>query len=153
MVEQPAALLEIEAGGVVFLALPADADAEVEPATGQHVECRGRLGEDDRATERREKNAGREAHVFRHPRDDTQRRHRLEPMTVGTGGLTPTALASDVRIPVRVELLTEHDVVGNDEAVDTDAVVHACGVEHRRPAAGHVGRVRERARRRAPRHS
>ena len=43
--EQLPAALEVEALGVVLLALPAGADTEVEPAARHHVERGGLLGE------------------------------------------------------------------------------------------------------------
>ena len=86
--------------------------------SGQHVEGRGGLGEHDRTPQRGEQDAGREAHAFGHAGDDAQGRHRLEPVPVRSGGLAPAALAADLGTPVGVELLAEHDVVGEDEPVD-----------------------------------
>src|SRR5213078_3634485 len=42
-VELSPACTEVEPGGVVLLPLPADADAEIEPAVREHVEGRRRL--------------------------------------------------------------------------------------------------------------
>ena len=60
VVEQAAAPVEVEAGGVVLLALPTHADAEVEASAGEHVEGGGRLGEDDRTPQRRDEDVGAE---------------------------------------------------------------------------------------------
>ena len=38
LVEQPTAILEPQAGGLVLLPLPADSDAAVEPFARQHVQ-------------------------------------------------------------------------------------------------------------------
>ena len=147
MVEEATTPVEVEPGRLVLLALPPDADAEVEAASRQHVEGRGRLGEDDRTAERGKKDAGREAHAFGDPGDDAQGRHRLEPVPVGAGGLAAPALTSDLGTRVGVELLTEHHVVREDEPVDADAVVQTRGVEQRAPACRRVVRVRDERRR------
>ena len=52
LVEQAAPAVEVEPGRVVLLALPADADAEVESAAREHVERRRGLGEHDRPPQR-----------------------------------------------------------------------------------------------------
>ncbi len=49
----------------------------------------------------------------------------------------------DLGPSVFVELLSEHDVIGDDEPVDADAVVEARGVEHHRPALRRIGRERD----------
>ena len=70
MVEQAAAAVEVEPGGLVLLALPADADAEVEPPAGQHVERRRRLGQHDRAAQRGDQDVGAEADALGRAGDD-----------------------------------------------------------------------------------
>ena len=55
--EQLPALFERDAFGVVLLALPTGADAEVEPATGELVERRGLLGQERRGAQRRDEDA------------------------------------------------------------------------------------------------
>ena len=57
--------VEVEAFGVVLLALPAGADAEIEPALRQHVERRGLLREQRGGPQRRDEDAGREPHARR----------------------------------------------------------------------------------------
>ena len=47
VVQQAAATVEVETGGLVFGALPTHADAQVESATGQHVQGGGGLREND----------------------------------------------------------------------------------------------------------
>ncbi len=59
---------EVASGGLIFLALPADADAELQPPAGQHVDGRRGLGQQDRTAQRRQQNAGREPHVRWSPR-------------------------------------------------------------------------------------
>ena len=53
--------VELEPGGLVLLALPADADAEVEAAAREHVEGRRRLGQHHRAPQRGDEDVGAEA--------------------------------------------------------------------------------------------
>ena len=71
LVEQRAAAVEVETGGVVLLALPADADAEVEPSAREHVERRRRLRQHDRAPERGEQDVGAETDLVGHRRPRT----------------------------------------------------------------------------------
>src|SRR5690606_6789599 len=61
LVEQLAAALVLEAVGLVLLALPAHADADVEAPLGEHVEGRELLGERRRAAQRRNQDAREKA--------------------------------------------------------------------------------------------
>ena len=47
---------------------------------------------------------------------------RLEPVTIGTGGLASALDSPGLRSAVGLEVLAEHDVVGDDEPVDAGQV-------------------------------
>ena len=78
---------KLEPGGLVLLALPADADAEVEAAAGEHVEGGGRLGEHDRPAQGGDEDVGPQPDVGGRAGQHRERGHRFEPVAVGPGRL------------------------------------------------------------------
>ena len=74
VVEQAAARAEVETGRFVLLALPADADAEVDATVREDVEGGQLLGEHDRPPQRREQDVGAESNPIRLRRDRGERR-------------------------------------------------------------------------------
>ena len=62
VVEDAAALCEVEPGRFVFLALPSDAHAQVEAAARKDVDGRRRLGEDDRTAQAGQEDPGGQPH-------------------------------------------------------------------------------------------
>ena len=118
VVEQPPPTAVVEPGRLVLLALPADADAEVEAPARQHVEGGRRLGQHRRPSQGGEQDGGAEPHPGGGAGDDGQGGHRLQPAAVGPGGLAAALDAAPLGLPVRVEVLAEDDVVGHDDPVD-----------------------------------
>ena len=128
-----------ETGGVVLLALPADADAEVEAAARQHVERGGRLRQHRGPPQRGDEDVGAEPDARRHAREHRERGQRLEPVPVGPGRLLAAGLTADLGSAVLLEPFAEHDVVGHDEPVDARFVGDARGVEQGLPGTGILG--------------
>src|SRR5207244_2601274 len=122
MVEQPTACTEVQAGGLVLLALPADANPEVDTTSGDDVEGGELLGEDDRPPQRREQDVRAKPDARRlggHRGEDGQ---RLEPVPIGTGGLPSTLDAAGLGSAVGLEVLAEYHVVGDDDTVDAGGI-------------------------------
>ena len=145
LVEHAAAAAEVEAGRLVLLALPADADAEIEPAARQHVERRRRLGQHHRSSQRRDQDVRAEPDARRHAGQHRQRGHGFEPVAVGAGGLDAALGAAHLGPPVGLEVLAEHHVVRDEEPVDPGPVEQAGPLEQRLPAAGILGPERPHA--------
>ncbi len=118
VVEPAATALEAQAGGLVLLALPAHAHADVEAAARQHVERCELLGQHRRAPQRGEQHVGAEAKGRSATGDERQERERFEPVPVGSRRLPPTDGAAQLRLRVGLEVLAEHHVVGHDDAID-----------------------------------
>ena len=136
VIEKTTAPIELEPGGLVLFALPSDADAEIDPSVRQDVERRQRLGQHDRAAQRGDQNVRAEANTRRDAGNDRQHGERLEPETVGTGGLLAADGAADFGSGVLLQPLTEHHVVGYDETIETCGLGGARTIEHVLPAAG-----------------
>jgi len=136
VVEQTSAALEGEPRSFVLLLLPADACPDVEPAVRKHVERGERLGEHDRAAQRRDQDARHQAAVLRHAGDHRQQRDRLEPVAVGASWLPAARGPSDLGLAVLIEVLAEHHMVRDDESVDARSIGGAHLGEQRLPATG-----------------
>ena len=78
--------------------------------------------------QRRDQDAGREAHPLGGAGEHGERGQRLEPVAVGTGRLAAALLAADLGSSVLVEVLAEHDVVRDHEPVDAGPVVAPRGL-------------------------
>jgi hypothetical protein len=61
VIQQSTTFTKGEAGGVVFLLLPANPDPEVQAATAQYIEGGRRFGQNNRAAQRRQKYTGGKA--------------------------------------------------------------------------------------------
>ena len=77
---------------------------------------------------------------------------RFQPVPVGPGGLAPAALTADLGPAVRVELLTEHDVIGEHDPIDPHAVVEPRRREQPVPVFGRLGGVGDERGRELRRH-
>ena len=99
VVEQAAAGAEVEPGRLVLLALPADADAEVDAAAREDVERGELLGQHRRPAQRGEQDVGAEPDPVGLRRDRGEDRERLEPVAVGTGGLAAALDAAGLGPP------------------------------------------------------
>ena len=129
VVKQASALLERQADGFVLLALPADTDTQVDTATGQHIHRRQLLGQNGRTSQRCEK------YCVAYPDAGSGGGHRgqkdkgLKPIAIRPCRLPATCHTADRRVPVGIEVLAEHQVVRDDDAVDADGIHRARHVE------------------------
>ena len=142
VVEEPAAPLEVEPRRFVLLALPSHADPQVEAPTREDVEGGRRLRQHDGPAEGGEQDPCCQPHPRRDGGDHGEHGERLQPEPVGAGGLPSSLLTAELGVSVGVEILAEHDVVGDEQAVDAGVVSRPGPVEQGPPAAGVVGRVR-----------
>ena len=154
LVEQAAPPFEIEARRLILLALPADADSEVEAPGREDVDGGRGLRQDHRSTEGSEQDPRRQPHPGRDAAQCGQDGQGLEPVSVRARRLPAALLPADFRSRVRVHVLAEHDVVRDEDAVDAGVVRSPGHLEQRPPAVGAriVRRVRaqhDRQRRRA----
>ncbi len=111
MVEQAAPSLVPQTSSVILLALPANANTEIQSAMGQDVNCGCHLCEHDRPSERRDQDIGPETDPVSETSQISEHRERIQPMPVGARWLFTPARSSLRRIGVRCKILAEDHVV------------------------------------------
>ena len=134
VIEQTPARTEVETSRLVLLALPADADAEVDSTMREHVERGHLLREHGGTAQCREQHVRAEANAGRLRCDACQHGERFEPVPVGSRRLLPALQTAAGRSTVGVELFAEHDVIGDDDAVDARVVGRPSQIEDVSPA-------------------
>jgi hypothetical protein len=134
-VEARAPVLEGHAVGFVLFALPADADAQVEPAAGQHVQRGGLLGQVGRPSQAGDQDARHQARVGRQRGPHRQHGQWVQPVAFGAGRLHAALHASELRVCIGFEPFAQHDVVRHHEPVDAGGVGCARLVQQGLPPA------------------
>jgi hypothetical protein len=102
--------------------LPPHAHAQVEAAPGERVERGGALGQHDRPPQGGQQDPRRQPDARGDAREVGQRRQRLQPVAVGTGGLPASGLPADLGAALLPEGLAEHHVIRDGQPVEARLV-------------------------------